>query len=112
LLTRLTEQNRVRGVHESVASADGVASYLFTGRTERLLPALLSSRPLAGVTEVTVHPGLPEENGPLDLGNRALERYLSSAGRRAELDACVAARSRPHTWRLTTYRELAQREGT
>jgi hypothetical protein len=50
---------------------------------------------------------VPEENGTLDLGNPAMERYLMSRHRRLELDASIAARAQRTAWRLTNYRTLA-----
>lgn len=91
-----------------VTTPDAVASYLYTGRTDIVLPRLLRGAPLDGVTEVMTHPGLPAENGALELGNRELERYLNAADREAEMDACIEARALRHEWQLTTYRALAQ----
>jgi len=53
------------------------------------------------------HPGVPEAGRSPGLGNRELERYLASDGRRRELDACIAARNLVGGWRLTTFRSLA-----
>ena len=106
LLSRLSTKKRAQ-LAGKLTSPDHVASYLYTGRTDIILPRLMGTPVVAGVTEVMVHPGLPEENGPLALGNRELERYLMSPDRRAELDACIAARTLPSGWRLTNYRQLA-----
>lgn len=107
LLSRLSARGR-SVLTGGMKSPDGVASYLYTGRVADVLPALLAAPPVAGITEVMVHPGLPEENGTLELGNRELERYLGSEDRRSELTACLAAREQAQAWRLTNYRALAQ----
>ncbi len=110
LLSRLSARDRgVLG--EGVACAEHVASYLYTGRLDLLLPDLLKGPPPAGVLEVMVHPGVPEESRNLDLGNRELERYLSSEDRRREMDACIAARGTTAGWRLTTFGRLALERG-
>lgn len=54
-----------------------------------------------------VHPGIPEESTGIDIGNRALERYLVSEDRRRELDFCVQARGWLDPSRLTNYTRLA-----
>jgi predicted glycoside hydrolase/deacetylase ChbG (UPF0249 family) len=105
LLSFLSSRDR-RQLGDGVRSPDHVASYLYTGRTSVFLPRLLRTARPTGITEVMVHPGLPIENGALSLGNRELERYVRSSDRRAELDACIAARDLPTAWRLTTYRTL------
>jgi predicted glycoside hydrolase/deacetylase ChbG (UPF0249 family) len=92
---------------DGIATADRFASYLYTGRTGSFLPALLSASPPPGVTEIMVHPALPDEDRQVSLGNRELERYVTSPDRRAELDACVAARGHTGAWQLTTFRRLA-----
>ncbi len=106
LLTGLSARHR-RLLGNGVRSADYVASYLHTGRTGLFLDQLLGLPPLSGVTEVMVHPGIPEESMGSALGNHELERYVVSADRRAELQACVAAKGRTGAWRLTNYRQLA-----
>lgn len=105
LLSQLAARGRTRlGTH--LTCADFVMSYLYTGRIDAVLPDVLQ-RARPGVTEVMVHPGVPEANGRLDLGNPEVERYLMSSDRRLELDACIAARSQATAWRLTNYRQLA-----
>ena len=99
---------RARGhIPGGVTSPDRVASYLHTGRLDLVLPELLRSNAPDGVTEVMVHPGIPDANKDLALGNRELESYLMSDDRRAELDACIAARGATGAWQLTNYRQLA-----
>ena len=82
-------------------------SYLYTGRTD-LMQETLFRKPIDGVTEMMVHPGIPEESRGIDLGNRELERYLSSEDRRREMNACITARGRTDGWVLTNYKELAK----
>lgn len=105
LLSSLSASARAK-LGGGVTSPDSVASYVHTGRLDVVLPALLN-RAEPGITEVMVHPGIPEENHRLDLGNSELERYLLSPGRRAEMNACIAARGHTGAWQLTNYRTLA-----
>jgi predicted glycoside hydrolase/deacetylase ChbG (UPF0249 family) len=107
LLSRLAARGRTR-LDTHLTCADYVMSYLYTGRIDTVLPDVLR-RARPGVTEVMVHPGVPEANGVLDFGNREVERYLMSSDRRLELDVCTAARGKPTEWRLTNYRLLAAR---
>jgi predicted glycoside hydrolase/deacetylase ChbG (UPF0249 family) len=106
LLSGLAARDRSR-LGAGIMSAESVASYLYTGRLDLLLPALLE-RPRAGTLEIMVHPGVPEESRDLQLGNPALERYLASEDRRRELEACIAARGRTGGWRLATFAQLAR----
>lgn len=99
--------SRAGGLLGGVSSADRIASYLYTGRTASFIPMLLSSAPQAGVTELMVHPAMPVEDRELSLGNPELERYVTSADRLAELDACLSARGKTGSWQLTTFRQLA-----
>jgi len=62
------------------------------------------------VLEIMVHPGMPEESRHVSLGNRELERYLVSEGRRREMEACIAARGLVTGWKLTTFGGLAQEQ--
>ena len=107
LLSHLTRRARAHLV-SPVRSADSVASYLYTGRMDLIMARLLAGPPRAGITEVMVHPGIPEESGGIDLGNRELERYMKDADRRRELDACIAHRSAREHLRLTTFAKLAE----
>jgi predicted glycoside hydrolase/deacetylase ChbG (UPF0249 family) len=107
LLSQFAARSRTR-LDSHLRNADYVMSYLYTGRIDAALPGILR-RARSGVTEVMIHPGVPEANGVLDLGNREVERYLMSRDRRLELDACIAARGQPTAWRLTNYRHLASR---
>ena len=75
-----------------VRSADHFASYRYSGRLDLVLRQLLDEPPQSGVTEIMVHPGIPEESRGLVLGNPELERYLALEDRRKELDACIEAR--------------------
>lgn len=105
LLSRLAARARMR-LGPGITSAGQFMSYLYTGRMDAVLPALLR-REQPGITEVMLHPGVPDANGALDLGNHPVERYLMSAERRLELDASIAARTQATSWRLTNYRQLA-----
>lgn len=105
LLSLLAARGRTR-LDADLTCADHVMSYLYTGQIDAVLPDVLRHAG-PGITEVVVHPGVPEENGRLDFGNPNVERYLMSSDRRLELNACIAARSQPSDWRLTSFRELA-----
>jgi predicted glycoside hydrolase/deacetylase ChbG (UPF0249 family) len=106
LLSRLSQHNRPL-LNDRVSAADHVASYLYTGRTDIIQEAILGHDAVEGVTELMVHPGVPEDSGGIDLGNRELERYLVSEDRRSEMNACISARGRKSDWTLTNYRQLA-----
>lgn len=95
-----------RGRLGTARSPDFVASYVHTGRTDLIIASVLSTPPIAAITEIMVHPGIPEESRAVAVGNAELARYLTSTDRRRELDACVAAR-RGSTEHLTNYRTLA-----
>jgi hypothetical protein len=107
LLSRLAAIDR-RRLGGGILYAENVASYLYTGRLDLLMPALLKAPPPDGALEIMVHPGVPEESRNLSLGNSELERYLASDDRRAELEACIAARGSTGGWRLTTFGRLAR----
>lgn len=107
LLSRLAAADRHR-LDGEIQYAEHVASYLYTGRLDRLLPSLLKSPPPDGTLEIMVHPGVPEESGNISLGNSELERYVASGDRRSELEACIAARGLVGGWRLTTFGQLAR----
>jgi predicted glycoside hydrolase/deacetylase ChbG (UPF0249 family) len=95
LLSALTRRARTILARESeplVRSADHFASYLYSGRLDLVLKRILIGRPPSGVTEIMVHPGLPEESRGIDLGNEELERYVALDDRRKELEACIEAR--------------------
>jgi len=106
LLSRLTRQARAHLV-PPVRSADFVASYLYTGRMDLIMARLLAGTPRAGITEVMVHPGIPEESSGIDLGNREIGRYMMDTDRRRELNACIAFRSAREHMQLTTFAQLA-----
>ena len=89
-------------------SAERVASYLYSGRLDLLLRELFSTGALPGVTEVMVHPGIPEESRSLSLGNAEHERYVASEDRRREMHACIEARQWAGAWTLTNFRRLAR----
>ena len=113
LLGRLTARDR-RRLGEGARSADRFASYLFSGRLDVVMRRILERPPATGVTEIMVHPGVPEESRGIDLGNPDVERYLTSQDRVRELEACIEARQwtqRPSGWVLTTFGELGRRPG-
>ena len=64
----------------------------------------------AGVTEIMVHPGIPEESGDVYLANPGLERYLKLEDRRLELDACLQARQFVEGLNLCNFGSLADRQ--
>jgi predicted glycoside hydrolase/deacetylase ChbG (UPF0249 family) len=107
LLDVLSRRAR-RGAGSGLRSADQVASYLYSGRLDLLLRGLLSTAAPPGVTEVMVHPGVPEESRGLALGNAELERYVASEDRRRELNACIEARRWANAWTLTNFGRLAR----
>ena len=107
LLSRLVSGNR-RCLDARVRSADYVASYLYSGRSDLFIERLVNGEAIDGVTEVMVHPGVPEESAGAVLGNQALERYLVSEHRRLEMNACIAARPLAARWQLMSYRRLAE----
>lgn len=107
LLSALSLRDR-RRLGGGVRSADAVASYLYSGRLDLMLKGLLTGAPLPGVSEVMVHPGIPEESRDVVLGNLELERYVVSADRRRELDACLEARAWVGEWALTNFARLAE----
>ena len=106
LLSGLTRRDRT-GLGGGIRSADHFASFLYSGRLDLLMRRVMREPPADGITEIMVHPGLPEESRGLALGNPALERYLASEDRRREMNACIAAREWTSGWRLTHFRQLA-----
>ena len=102
-LTRLDRNSCLKTRH-----CENFASYIFTGRIDLVLNSILSSKP-EGVTEIMVHPGIPEESIDVNLGNPGLEQYLTLEDRRLELDACVAARVLSPGLDLCTFGALAKR---
>lgn len=107
LLGSLSRRDR-RYLGDGVRSADRFASYLYTGRLDVVMPAVLARPPLTGITEIMVHPGVPAESRGIDLGNPEVERYLASQDRQREMDACIAARQWTSGWRLTTFGDLGR----
>ena len=105
LLASLQARNRKRA--EDVHSCDFMASYLYSGRLDLLIPGLLDRLPAASVTELMVHPGMIEHSGDVTLGNRALERYLVDPARQRELQACIDARRDCGDSVLTNFRALS-----
>jgi predicted glycoside hydrolase/deacetylase ChbG (UPF0249 family) len=94
-------------VNKQVRSCDYFASYIFTGRLDLVIPRILQHQ-ASGVTEIMVHPGLPEHSSDLDLGNPGLEQYLVSEDRRLELQACIRAKDRIQGVTLSTFGKLAR----
>ncbi len=109
LFSRLLRRNRrkCRGLGVS----DNFASYVFSGRSDLFIHEILRNPPPVGVTEVMVHPGVPDESRQADLGNRQLERYLVSGDRLAELEACLNAPSPAAEVHLSSFGQLAIRNG-
>ena len=102
-LRRLKKDTR-----QQVRFCDNFASFLLTGRLDLVLTQILESAP-GGVTEIMVHPGIPEESRNVNLGNPGLEHYLTLEDRRRELNACIEARSLAQDLELCSFRTLAQR---
>jgi len=108
LLGSLTRRDR-RHLGGGVRSADHFASYLYSGRLDLVMRNLLVDRaPLKGITEIMVHPGIPEESRGIDIGNRDVEHYLVSPDRKREMEACIEGRKWTSGWRLTTFGELGR----
>jgi predicted glycoside hydrolase/deacetylase ChbG (UPF0249 family) len=107
LLSRLSTRDRKHLVAQ-VFSADRVASYLYTGRIDLMIKCLLGRPPQEGVTEMVVHPGVPEQSRGINLGNKELERYVMSGDRLTELNACIEARRWLGKSELTTFGRLAE----
>jgi predicted glycoside hydrolase/deacetylase ChbG (UPF0249 family) len=104
LLAALTRRNRPAA--SNVRASDNFASYLLSGRLDLLLPEILGAPP-DGVTEIMVHPGIPEESRGVRLGNPGLEHYLGREDRRRELNACIRARELASGTKLCTFGALA-----
>lgn len=107
LLSGLSSRDR-RLLDGSVRTADRFASYMYSGKIDLVIGKILNSPPLSGITEIMVHPGIPEESLGIDLGNRTLERYLASQDRRTEMEACIRSNVSTGSWTLTNYKRLAR----
>jgi predicted glycoside hydrolase/deacetylase ChbG (UPF0249 family) len=107
LLQGLTRLNRRR--NKNLNSCDNFASYVFTGRLDMVLKNILQKAP-EGVTEIMVHPGIPEESEGVYLANPGLEHYLTLEDRRLELDACLQARQFVEGLNLCCFRSLADQQ--
>jgi predicted glycoside hydrolase/deacetylase ChbG (UPF0249 family) len=105
LLQGLTYLNK--GKRQQVRYCNNFASYIFTGRLDLILKQVLAKSP-EGVTEIMVHPGIPEESLDVNLGNPGLEHYLALEDRRRELNACIEASSLAQQLELCSFRALAQ----
>ncbi|MFC1694919.1 carbohydrate deacetylase [Pseudomonadota bacterium] len=90
-----------------VRFCDNFASYLYTGRLDLVLQQVLAKAP-AGITEIMVHPGIPEESRNVALGNPGLEHYLVQMDRKLELEACIEARKFPQHLQIKNFRSLAK----
>lgn len=106
LLSGLSRRAR-RQLGDGVNSADRVASYFGSGRIHRIERSALERPYASGITEVMVHPAIPEESAGIDIGNRELERYLLSEDRREELEFCIEARDWVDPSTLTNFTRLA-----
>lgn len=120
ILGAMTRRNR-RLLGGGVRSADHFASYLYSGRLDAVMRGVLTNGSAAalgatsaadgahpGITEIMVHPGVPEESRGIDLGNRDVEHYLVSPDRESEMEACIEARQWTSGWRLATFGELGR----
>jgi predicted glycoside hydrolase/deacetylase ChbG (UPF0249 family) len=108
LLSVLSRKGRPQ-IPSGVSYADHFASYVYSGRIDLMMKDFFALTPPRGVTEMMVHPGIPEESQGLDLGNREVERYLRSEDRRRELNACIEAKTWASKWQLTNFRKLTKR---
>lgn len=106
LLSFLSSRAR-RHLVDGVSNAEYIASYLYSGRSDLLIKRFFELPRQDGLTEIMVHPGIPEESKGIDVGNRELEHYLRSEARRRELNACIEAKAWLGNWHLTNYRQLA-----
>lgn len=106
LLQGLTQLNKDK--LKQIRFCNNFASYIFTGRLDLVLTKILEMAP-KGVTEIMVHPGIPEESLNVSLGNSGLEHYLTLEDRRLELNACIEARSLVGQLELCSFRALAER---
>jgi predicted glycoside hydrolase/deacetylase ChbG (UPF0249 family) len=106
LLQGLTYLNKDK--QQQIRFCNNFASYIFTGRLDLVLEQILAKAP-EGVTEIMVHPGIPEESLDVNLGNPGLEHYLTLEDRRRELNACIEARSLKQQLDFCSFRTLAQR---
>jgi len=109
LLQGLTRLNR--RLHKNFNSCDNFASYVFTGRLDMVLKDILQ-KPPEGVTEIMVHPGIPEESNGVYLANPGLEHYLKLEDRRRELDACLQARQFVEGLNLCNFRSLVDSQSS
>jgi predicted glycoside hydrolase/deacetylase ChbG (UPF0249 family) len=107
LLSILSRKDRPH-IPSGVFYAENVASYIYSGRIDLMMKDFFALTPPRGVTEIMVHPGIPEESRGLDLANRGVERYLTSEDRRRELNACIEAKPWSTKWKLTNFRKLAE----
>jgi predicted glycoside hydrolase/deacetylase ChbG (UPF0249 family) len=104
LLGWLTRRNRPAS--SNIGVCNNFASYLLSGRLDLMLSEILRAPP-DGVTEIMVHPGIPEESRNVRLGNPGLEHYLGREDRRRELNACIRARGLASGARLCSFGALA-----
>lgn len=105
LLAELTR--RCRRLAGAAHTADHFASYLYSGHLDLIMDSIASRLPENGVTEIMVHPGLPEESRSVKVGNRELERYLNSEDRRRELTSCLKSSPWAGRLKLCNFAQLA-----
>lgn len=103
LLSHLTRRAR------RVCTLDGpqhvkYATLLRTGRMYDVLPSIWRHPP-NGVTEVAVHPGLPEIESSAT-GNAGLSRYLASPERRLATEACESLDPTETPAKLATFGDV------
>jgi len=108
LLQELTRRNR--HATRKIRASDNFASYLLSGRLDLVLSSILLDPP-RGVTEIMVHPGVPEESRSVDVGNPGLQHYLGLEDRRRELSACIRARELASGLNLCSFGALAKMNG-
>ena len=106
LLSDLARRAR-RHLGDGAQSAQHVASYFGSGQMHFVKHASISDRRGTDSLEIMIHPGLPNADERIDLGNRELEQYLRSSDRRLELEFCIDAREWIDRTRVTNYTRLA-----
>lgn len=108
LLSQLSRYNE-KNMNNKIRKADYFFSILFTGRIDScLLKKALHLLP-NGITEINVHPGIPNLNSTLDIQNPSLRKYLNAPSRLYELEACIEAKYYlPKDIWLTNFKELSK----
>lgn len=108
LLTHLSR--RARRVSTLEGPQDVMyATLLRTGRMHEVMPSIWKDPP-SGVTEIAVHPGLPDVQSSAT-GNAELSRYLTTDERRLETEACERLHAARTPARLATFGEVYAADG-